>query len=106
MATTAATKELVVLTIAEYAAQNGFTQLAPKVRVNTNAYPFITFIDAKNVATNVYFSKSASKGVLPAQPVTKELLTQYQIGITHNEAGEPRVKLISNSERLDLSDLL
>ena len=40
------------------------------------------------------------------QPVTKEMLSVYQIGITTNAAGEERIKLISNSDRVDVGSLL
>lgn len=95
-----------VQTIKEFAKEKAFTQLAPSIRVNTNGYPFITFINAKNEAENVYFSKKAAVGVSAGQVLTPELLKGYQIGYTSNEAGEERVKLISNSERVNISDLL
>jgi len=96
---------LVVSTIKDFAALKGFSSVAPTVRVNTNGYPFITFIDEKNVAENIYFSKAASAKVDVGMPVDKALLAQHQIAITKNEAGEDRIKLISNSERIALSDL-
>ena len=96
---------LVVSTIKEFAVQKGFTTVAPSVRVNTNGYPFITFIDDKNVAENVYFSKAAAAKVDAGQVVDKALMSQHQIALTRNEAGEERVKLISNSERIALDEL-
>ncbi len=96
---------LVVSTIKEFAASKSFTSVAPSVRVNTNGYPFITFIDDKNVAENVYFSKAASAKVAVGQSVDKDLMSQHQIAITRNAAGEERVKLISNSERVSLDEL-
>lgn len=99
-------KPLVVLSITEYAKTNGIVTINPKVHHNTNGYPFVTMIDAKNEATNVYFSKAASGAIVPQQPITAELLKAHQIGITTNAAGEERIKLISNSERLDLFELL
>ena len=94
-----------VSTIKEFAQLKGFTTIAPNVRSNTNNYPFITFINAKNEAENVYFSKKASSLVKAGEAITKDMLKTYQIGETHNEAGELRIKLISNSERLDLNTL-
>ena len=99
-------KPLAVQSIAEFAAQNGIKSIVPKVRMNTSGYPFVTFIDEGNNATNVYFSKAAAQAVVAEMPVTKELLKAHQIGFTTNEAGEERVKLISNSERVDLEELL
>ena len=95
-----------VLSIKEFVAEKGFTQLAPTVRTNTNGYPFLTFINAKNEAENVYFSRKAAQAINAGTPVTKDMLATYQIGFTTNEAGEERIKLISNSARVELSDLL
>ena len=103
---TTTTKPMIITTIKEFVTFKGFKQLSPKVRTNTNGYPFITFIDATNKAENVYFSKSASKLVSDDLVITKELLSTLSIGYTTNEKGEARIKLISNSERLELSSLL
>lgn len=99
-------KALVVMTVKELATKKGFTQIVPQVRVNENGYPFVTFIDGNNKAENIYFSKEASRAVAAGTVVNKALLDSYQIGITHNAAGEERIKLISNSGRVDLADLL
>ncbi len=93
-------------TIKEFASAKDFVNIASAIRVNTNNYPFVTFIDSKNVAENVYFSKKASELVAEGQAITADFLKGFQIGYTKNEAGEERVKLISNSERLVLADLL
>ncbi len=94
-----------VSTIKDYCKSKGFTQIAPAIRTNTNGYPFITFIDANNIAENIYFSKNASKSIGAGIPVTKDMLKIYQVGITENANKEARVKLISNSERLELSTM-
>ena len=96
---------LVVSSIKEFVKHKSFVDVAPTVRNNINGYPFITFIDDKNVAENIYFSKAASEKVDAGTPVDKALMSQHQIAITKNAAGEERVKLISNSERIALSDL-
>lgn len=98
--------DLKVLTLKEFCASKGFTQLAPSVRVNENGYPFITFIDANNVAENVYFSKAASQAVAAGTPIDKAMLSVYQIGVTTNADGAERMKLITNSDRVDISSLL
>ena len=103
---TKTTTELKVESIKDFAKSKGFMQLAPAVRINTNGYPFITFIDSNNVAENIYFSKSAAEQVAEGTPVDKSLLARHQIGITTNAEGEERIKLISNSERVDLFSLL
>lgn len=101
-----AKQALVVQSIKDFCKSKGFTQIVPSVRVNENGYPYITFIDAKNIAENIYFSKSASQAVTAGTPVDKAMLSVYQIGVTTNAAGEERIKLISNSDRVDLSSLL
>ena len=94
------------LTLKEFFNSKNITQITPNIRVNTNGYPFITCIDSKNVSENIYFSKAAAQGVKANQPVTKELLSNYGITITKNAEGEERIKLSSNSERLNVADLL
>lgn len=106
MSTTETKSPLQVLTVKEFAKSNGFVQLVPAVRVNINGYPYITFIKEDNKAENIYFSKTAAMAVAAGTPVDKHLLSVYQIGITTNEAGEERIKLISNSARVDIDSLL
>lgn len=95
---------MLVLTIKQFIAQKGFTTIVPAVRENVNHYPFLTFINDKNEAENIYFSKNA--GVAFGQVVDKQFLSQYQVAIVKNAAGEERTKLISNSTRVSLADLL
>ena len=97
--------KLVVESIKDFATKNNYASVAPTVRVNTNGYPFITFFTEANVAENIYFSKAAAEKVDAGTPVDKALMSQHQIAITHNEAGEERIKLISNSERIALNEL-
>lgn len=97
---------LLVVAIGAFASEKGFTSIAPVVRENVNRYPYLTFINAKNEAENIYFSKKAAATVKAGMPVTKEMLGGLSIGHTTNEAGEARIKLVSNSERVDLADLL
>lgn len=92
--------------IKQFCNSRGFTQLTPSIRVNVNGYAFITFIDAKNAAENVYFSKASAKSVSAGQVLTKELLSQWQVAIATNAEGELRTKIISNSERIDINSLL
>lgn len=94
------------MSVNEFAKSKGFVQIASSVRKNTNGYPFVTFINKENVAENVYFSKRASGAVTENAPVTKDMLKALQVALVKNEAGEERIKLISNSERLELSALL
>lgn len=95
---------MIVQSIVEFAKASGFVQIVKTIRANTNGYPFLTFINKDNVAENIYFSKSAQ--VVVGAPVTAEMLKQFQIAQCINAQGEPRTKLVSNSERLDIADLL
>lgn len=102
---TKTTTPLAVVSVATFAKQGGFTQIAPKVRTNVSGYPFITFIDANNKAENIYFSKNAAKDVADGQVVTGAMLKGLSIAETKNAAGEARIKLVS-SDRLELEALL
>jgi uncharacterized protein YjdB len=97
--------DLKTMSVIDFCKAKGFASVAPSVRVNKNDYPYITFITKDNKAENVYFSKKAAMAVAAGTSVNKELLTTHQIGETTNEAGEPRLKLISNSERVSLDEL-
>ncbi len=93
-----------VQTIPEFAKEHGFIQVVDEIRLNTNGYPYVTFINKDNEAENVYLSKAAGEKVHEGEQVTP-LLKQWQVGHTENADGEPRVKLISNSDRVDLSSI-
>lgn len=95
---------MLVLTIKEFIASKKFASIVPIVRVNKNGYPYLTFIDSDNKAENVYFSKKAM--VAEGQVIDKQFLAGYQIAEVENGAGEKRTKLISNSARVSLADLL
>lgn len=103
---TGAKAPILAMPIKQFAQEKDFKQIVPTVRANTNKYPYLTFIDSKNVAENVYFSKNGAKLVKEGDTVTKDMLAMFQVAETENEAGEKRMKLISNSERIELSDLL
>lgn len=94
-----------VETIKAFAQSRGFISVADSIRVNENGYPFVTFVDDKNVAENVYFSKEAGNSIVAGQVIDGDTLKGFQIGYTMNEAGEERIKLISNSKRILLTDL-
>ncbi len=104
--TTKLTTELKAMSIKDFAKSKGFMNIVPRVRINENGYPYVTFIDSDNKAENIYFSKKAAEQVAEGTPVDASLLAKHQIGITTNAEGEERIKLISNSERVDLFSLL
>ena len=92
-----------VISIKEFCQANKFASVAKCVRENINGYAFITFITADNKAENVYFSKNAI--VTAGEVINKDFLSAYQIAEVANAEGEIRMKLISNSERIDIADL-
>lgn len=93
------------ISMQEFAASKGFTQVVPTVRANANGYPYLTFLNENNEAENVYFSKASAESIEPNEDIGPKLKT-FQIGFTKNEAGEERIKIISNSSRKNLADLL
>lgn len=88
--------------ISEFCKERGFVQAGKSIRANVNGYLFITFITAENEAENVYFSKAGSEKYEDGTPVTMDLLKSLQVAEVENASGEKRIKLITNSERLDL----
>jgi len=74
-----------------------------------NGYPFITLLNKKNVANNVYFSKNAGTSLLDtfgeAADITAFLKTASVI-LTQNNEGEDRYKIIAGGEYVSASDAL
>lgn len=110
MATVAKTEisnPLVTQSVKDFMKGNGFTQVHREVRENTNGYPYITFINGKNEAENVYFSKQAGEQVEAGQEIKKGFFDAYLVAETKNAAGESRIKIVraGSSTRLDMDDL-
>ena len=109
VATTDITNPLVVVSVKDFMRSNGFTQVHNEVRQNSNGYPFVTFINGKNEAENIYFSKGAAE--LPqaklGTPIAKGYFDAFSIAETKNGAGEKRIKLVrqGDSSRLEMDDL-
>ena len=93
--------------VKDFMIAQGFVSIVKTVRANANQYPYVTFINAKNVAENIYFSKRASVAVTEGEEIGKGWLDKFQIAITTNAVGEPRTKLVSKGEglRTELNDL-
>lgn len=106
-ATTQVSNPLVTHSVQDWMKSNGFTQVHNRVRVNTNGYPFITFINANNEAENIYFSKEASKNVALDMEIKKGFFSNLIIAETTNAAGESRIRLAraGSSSRLEVDDL-
>lgn len=93
------------VSIADFAKDKGFTQIADTVRTNVNGYPYITFITDDNKAENIYFSKSGAEKVMEGEVVNKDLLADFEISIYDNDDGEQRIKLSRKTARLSIADL-
>ena len=93
-------------TVAELFSNKSIVSIVPTIRENANKYPYVTVINKDNVAENIYFSKEASKLLAQGEPINKGFFGRYQVGYTTNQAGEERVKFISNSARVSVEDIL
>lgn len=107
VAQTQITNPLVTASVKDFMKSNNFTQVHKEVRANTNGYPYITFIDSKNVAENIYFSKGASEQVSEGQEIKKGFFDNFLVATTTNATGEERIKIVrsGDSTRLDVEDL-
>jgi hypothetical protein len=99
-----------VLSISEFAKQQGIVGVNPIVKLNVNGYPFITFLtgerdsEGKAIVQNVWFSKEASSRVAEGVDISAELKNMSVVETT-NEAGELRLKL-AYVKYVDLNALL
>jgi len=99
--------ELKTISVAEFIKAKSFVEVNNSVRVNSNGYPFVTFINASNVAENIYFSKASGAGLKQGDVVSIAMLADYRIADVANAEGEVRTKLVSSvSNRISLADLL
>lgn len=99
-------QDLERISVRDWMLSNGFTQVSKAVNVNTNGYPFVTFISATNVAENVYFSKGAAEMVGEGESIARGFFEPFMIAEVTNANGETRTKLVRKTEgRLDLEDL-
>lgn len=93
------------MSVVEFCKSNDLTEIVPKIRVNANGYPYVTFINSDNVATNIYFTVNASDTVSEGQDL-REIAHDLQIVFVKNELGEDRIKLSRKStSRLTVDNL-
>jgi hypothetical protein len=93
------------MSVVEFCKSNDLTEIVPKIRVNSNGYPYVTFINSDNVATNIYFTVNASDTVSEGQDL-REIASDLQIVFVKNELGEDRIKLSRKStSRLTVDNL-
>ena len=101
-----------VMSVAEFCKMKHFVELIPKVRVNANEYPFITFITGPssplgaNKAENIYFTVNASENVHEGQDL-REIAHDLQIVVvSYTDGRESRAKISrKSSSRLTIEDL-
>ena len=99
--------ELKTISVAEFIKAKSFVEINNIVKLNSNNYPFVTFINASNVAENIYFSKASGAGLKQGDAVSIAMLANYRIAEVANAEGEVRTKLVSvSSNRINLASLL
>ncbi len=107
LANTQVANQLETKTIAEYAQERGFIDVAVKVRTNVNNYPYVTFIDENNVAENIYFTTNTGADYKEGMPIDENFFDKLQFVFVTNANGESRVKLAKiGGERKSLASLL
>lgn len=95
------------ISISDFCKAQGFTQVAKATRKNVNGYGYVTFINAANEATNVYFSKSLDPEVAEGTALNKAFFANKVIAEVENAEGETRYKIAhKDSQRIDIADLL
>ena len=89
-----------------FCASNGVTAIS-NVRVNENAYPYLTLLSPKfeGGAQNIYFSKSCALKVSVGETPKALGLVDYNIVEVKNEAGEVRIKLTNTNNYTNVADL-
>lgn len=95
------------ISVKQFMTEFGFVEICKDVRENKNTYPFLTFMDAGNQATNIYFSVGAAANVTKGQLVDKDLISKHQITI-YSMDGEERIKISrigDGGNRITFADL-
>jgi len=81
------------ISVKKFMADNSFVSVHREVRENSVGYPYITFISKDNVSENIYFSRNEAVKHAAGDLIQKGFFDSMQVWLTHNAAGEPRVKL-------------
>lgn len=97
--------DLKISTVLNFSKSKGFVSINPQVRINTNKYPYLTFLDKEGKAENVYFSKSSAGRVAEGQFLGKDDFKALSIAEVKNEEGEDRMKL-TFSNYVSIEDML
>ena len=91
------------ISVKELMTEFSFVSVIPQVRRNGNQYPFLTFMNGDNVATNIYFSVGAAALITDTTTVTREFLEGHTVTIYPTPDGEERIKLSRKGDSLRLS---
>jgi hypothetical protein len=96
------------LSLSNFVEKYNFTEIVPEIRKNSNGYPFVTFLNSKNVATNVYFGSSISDSYSEGTKITSEMLKGLQAYEYLREDGGLGLRLVSKNagNRVSISSLL
>lgn len=90
--------------VQEYMKSNDFISVVKVVRVSVeNRYPYITFMDSKNIATNIYFSRNAGKLVTEGEVIMKGFFNPFRIAETINKDGVKIMKLVAQGESMRIT---
>lgn len=95
------------LSLREFVANYQITEIVPEVRENSNGYTFVTFVNHKNNAENVYFGSSIAKDYSAGMPITKDLLDKLQVYEYLRDDGKQGLRLVRKGvTRVAISGLI
>ena len=83
-----------MLTLKEFAVEQGFNGIITTVRVNTNGYPYLVFTKVDGTEC-VYFSKALAATVSAGQVLGKADFSDMRARLVVNAGGEQRYKICS-----------
>lgn len=78
-------------------AKGGHVRNISAVRVNANGYKYITFLNGKGGATNVYLGRKTSEMFEEGDIINAEMAQDAVVVLATNEAGEERLKFSINT---------
>jgi hypothetical protein len=83
-----------MMSLKEFATEQGFTGVIPAVRTNTNGYPYLVFVKGDTTEC-IYFSKTLAATVAVGQVLGKAEFAEMRARLVTNAAGEARYKICS-----------
>ncbi|MGL4977024.1 MAG: hypothetical protein ACRC5G_03330 [Cetobacterium sp.] len=97
------------VSVKQFMIDNSLTVVAHQgVRVNSNGYPFVTFVDSQNISENIYFSKSQGVHFSEGDKIEKGFFDNLMVIELKYEDGSIRKKLCSDTVgaiRMSVEDL-